>query len=72
MDMKLFDRRVVRRNIAKNLVSTKEYDRFIRDLPDLQGKCEPVEVSLFPADDEEKEQKASSEVTVEGPENSEA
>ena len=55
MDPKLFDKRVVRRNIDKNLISRKDYDKWLAGLDDMEDECEPVEVSLFPSDEEEEE-----------------
>ena len=61
MDDTLFDRRVVRRNINKGLVSQNEYDKHLSKLSNLAEECEDVEVTLYPADNEEERDAAEPE-----------
>ncbi|HEY8429813.1 MAG TPA: hypothetical protein VIL20_15620 [Sandaracinaceae bacterium] len=46
----LIDRRVVQRNIAKGLVDAKEYEKYLAELPDVQGNAEVTVIE--PAVDE--------------------
>jgi hypothetical protein len=52
-DPSLFDRRIVERNIKRGLIARKDYDRFLKALPDAADKIrspdEPVEASPSPA-----------------------
>ena len=66
MDTKLFDKRVVRRNIDRGLVSQKDYDAYLKGLGDVEDECEPVEVSLYPSDEEEEEKEGDEESSVTG------
>jgi hypothetical protein len=52
MNDKLFDKRVARRNIDQGLVSQKDYDNYLSNLPDLTDKSALVDVSLYPSTDE--------------------
>jgi hypothetical protein len=45
-----FDKRIVTRNIYKNVLSEKEYNNFLKSLPDDASEGEPVTI-----EDEEKE-----------------
>ena len=54
MDLKLFDKRVVMRNIEKGVVSKSEYHKHIKALEDLSDQCEELDVSMSD-DDREKE-----------------
>jgi hypothetical protein len=35
-----FDRRLLQRNLKTGLISKKEYERFLKELPDRQAECE--------------------------------
>ena len=50
MDEKLFDKRVIRRNIDKGLVSQREYDKFLSKLANVEEECTEVEITLYPSD----------------------
>jgi hypothetical protein len=45
-DNKLVDRRVAHRYVRKGIVDEKEYDRYLKSLPDLADQAQPVEASL--------------------------
>ncbi len=66
MDRILYDRRVVRRNISKDLVTAKEYERYIKELPDLQGQCELLDLTFASLDEEGKSHDGSPEDTGDG------
>ena len=53
MNLKLFDKRIVARNIEKGLVTQADYQKFLEALEDAAGRCEQIEVSLFGEDKEE-------------------
>ena len=55
MDTKLFDKRVIRRNIDRGMVSQKDYDGYLSSLENMENECEPVEVCLYPSDEEDEE-----------------
>ena len=42
-DPRLFDLRVVERNIKRGLVTRKEYERFLKSLPEVGAKIAPAE-----------------------------
>ena len=42
-DKKLFDVRTVKNYIGKGQVDRKEYERFLKSLPDVTDKAEPVD-----------------------------
>jgi hypothetical protein len=42
-DPRLFDQRVVERNIKRGLVTRKEYERYLKSLPDAAEKVAPAE-----------------------------
>ncbi len=42
-DPRLFDLRVVERNIKRGLVTRKEHERFLKSLPDVADKVAPAE-----------------------------
>ena len=46
------DRRIIKRNINKKLLSEKEYEGFIKSLPDDSDEGEPIVI-----DEEKEEQK---------------
>jgi hypothetical protein len=41
----LFDRRVMRRNLEKNVLNIKALNEFLGELPDLAGECTPIETT---------------------------
>jgi hypothetical protein len=54
-EMHLLDIRIAERNIAKGLLTRKEWDKHIKDLPDATDKSEPVSERqpLEPAEEDE-------------------
>jgi hypothetical protein len=42
-DARLFDTRTVERNIKRGLITRKEYERFLKSLPDAGGNVAPAE-----------------------------
>jgi hypothetical protein len=42
-DARLFDIRTVERNIKRGLINRKEYERFLKALPDATGNVAPPE-----------------------------
>jgi hypothetical protein len=52
MDEKQFDKRVIWRNVNKGMVSQKDYDNHLSKLENMEDECEPVEVSLYPSEEE--------------------
>lgn len=42
-DARLFDTRTVERNIKRGLITRKEYERFLKSLPDAAGNVAPAE-----------------------------
>lgn len=42
-DVRLFDTRIVERNIKRGLITRKEYERFLKALPDVVEKMAPGE-----------------------------
>ncbi len=53
MDVKLFDKRVVMRNIDKGTVSREDYKKHLESLEDLTEKCEEIEASIYDEKEEE-------------------
>lgn len=49
---KLYDVRVVKRNLTQGLISEKEYNNQMKSLPDLEGEYEVIDLS-DPAEVEE-------------------
>jgi hypothetical protein len=43
---KTIDKRVVHRYVRKGIVDEKEYDRHLKNLPDLAEQAAPVEASI--------------------------
>lgn len=41
--LRLFDVRTIERNIKKGLVTTKDYEKYVKSLPDTAEKVAPVE-----------------------------
>lgn len=46
IDLRLLDRRTVERYIKRGLVDRKEYEKYLKALPDLADKAETVTVEL--------------------------
>jgi hypothetical protein len=42
-DVRLFDTRTIERNIKRGLITRKEYERFLKALPDAAEKVSPSE-----------------------------
>ena len=40
-DVRLFDTRTIERNIKRGLIARKEYERFLKSLPDVAEKVAP-------------------------------
>lgn len=47
MDLKLIDKRTVKRNLVTGKLSTKEYANYLESLPDMAEQAAPVEEKLF-------------------------
>jgi hypothetical protein len=45
-ETKTIDKRVVHRYVRKGIVDEKEYDKHLKNLPDLADKAAPVEASI--------------------------
>ncbi len=45
-DVRLFDLRIIERNIKRGLITRKEYERFLKSLPDAAEKVAPAEETL--------------------------
>jgi len=61
-DLRLFDRRIVERNIKRGLTTRKEYDKFLKALPDAADKVRsPDEVPEPSSISEESDTPPSSE-----------
>jgi Sec7-like guanine-nucleotide exchange factor len=50
IDNKLVDKRVAQRYLRKNLVDEKDYEKYLKALPDLADQAAPVE-SIMDGDD---------------------
>jgi hypothetical protein len=48
---KLVDKRVVSRYLRKNLVDEKDYEKYLRSLPDLSDQAVPIESDLEDLDE---------------------
>ncbi|HTT71315.1 MAG TPA: hypothetical protein VMG32_08845 [Anaeromyxobacteraceae bacterium] len=46
LERKLVDKRVVNRYLKKNLVDEKDYEKYLRSLPDLSEQAVPIESDL--------------------------
>ena len=51
MDSFLFDKRVVRKNIEKGLITQQEYVAYLEGLEDVGTNSQPVEETLYADDD---------------------
>jgi hypothetical protein len=47
-DVRLFDLRTIERNIKRGLITRKEYERFLKSLPDAAEKIAPSETEAPP------------------------
>ena len=45
LDPKLFDRRIVERNIKRGLITRKDYDKYLKSLTDAADKLKPSDES---------------------------
>jgi len=61
MNLKLFDKRLVTRNIEKGLVTRAEYRKHLESLEDSASRCVEMAVSLFGEDKEDASKDAPSE-----------
>jgi hypothetical protein len=63
IESKLVDKRVVNRYLRKSLVDEKEYEKYLKSLPDLADQASPVEAVMEgdELDDEEEEEDAAGE-----------
>jgi hypothetical protein len=52
MDSNIFDKRVVRRNIEKGLITQQDYLNYLKNLQDMTGGCDSVEERLYPGDND--------------------
>ncbi len=41
-DMHLLDKRIADRNIESGLLNSKKYAKYLKDLPDVSDKAEPI------------------------------
>jgi len=48
-DVRLFDLRTIERNIKRGLITRKDYERFLKSLPDASENTLPVEAGSQPA-----------------------
>jgi hypothetical protein len=48
-DARLFDLRTVERNIKRGIITRKEYERFLKSLPDAAENVIPAETDTPPA-----------------------
>jgi hypothetical protein len=48
-DVRLFDLRTVERNIKRGVITRKEYERFLKSLPDAGENVAPSEAETPPA-----------------------
>ncbi len=46
LDNKSIDKRVAHRYVRKGIVDEKEYERYVKSLPDLAEQAMPVEASI--------------------------
>ena len=49
-DVRLFDLRTVERNIKRGVITRKEYERFLKSLPDATENVLPADPETPPAD----------------------
>jgi hypothetical protein len=44
-NLRLFDNRTIERNIRKGLITRKDYEKFLKNLPDATDKAAPADAS---------------------------
>jgi pantothenate kinase len=66
IESKLIDKRVVQRYLRKGRVDEKDYDRYLKSLPDLAEQAVPVESDLDQDGDEAGAGAAGPEAKQEG------
>ncbi|MGI5860938.1 MAG: hypothetical protein ACOX6T_02655 [Myxococcales bacterium] len=49
-DLKLFDKRLVSRNLKKGLLDPKDYERYLKSLPDVADNAASVEATVEPTE----------------------
>lgn len=47
-DVRLFDLRTIERNIKRGLITRKDYERFLKSLPDASENALPAEAGIQP------------------------
>jgi hypothetical protein len=47
-DIRLFDLRTIERNIKRGLITRKDYERFLKSLPDASENTLPAEAGIQP------------------------
>ena len=52
-NLRLFDNRTVERNIRKGLVTRKDYEKFLKTLPDAADKAAPADAAILDDDDDD-------------------
>lgn len=57
MDKKerIFDKRLVAKNLARGIVNEKDFSRFLKELPDLKNKSEEDDIFGGPAAEKQQE-----------------
>ncbi|MBX5482855.1 MAG: hypothetical protein IRZ16_13595 [Myxococcaceae bacterium] len=53
IDLSKLDKRTVDRYIQMGLVNEKDWEKYIKSLPDLSDKCEPISTKMFEDEEEE-------------------
>ncbi len=53
IDRKLIDKRVAQRYLRKGTLDEKDYERYVKSLPDLAGAAVPIESDLELVDDDD-------------------
>lgn len=56
---KLFDKRIIERNIKAKLLSAKDYDKYLKELNNLENELEEIEIT----DEESEEMPKTSDFT---------
>ncbi len=49
IDRRLVDKRVAQRYVKKGVLDEKEYEKYVKSLPDLADKAVPIESDLEPS-----------------------
>ena len=68
MDPRVFDKRVVRRNLNNGRITKDEYEKYMNALPDMNDQAEPVTEKLFGNEEEDDDDEASEPSTEEAAE----